>query len=195
MLVPRDDNPSIRTALSPLADLCATCAGRDIPATGSTIPTCRGADWHRDTTWFVGEGNGIGTVIDPRGIYWSSFTGNGLLYAADNRKNIVQTLSVELTSTGILRIPPLPAATARISCSRTRSTSVATTWVRSTSSTPATVTSAATMRSEPLSSASTWTLDADRDSLHQPVTIATDDSLAYVGDAATGKVIRYKRRP
>jgi hypothetical protein len=37
-------------------------------------------------------------------------------------------------------------------------------------------------------------LDVDRDSLHVPVTVAADDSLAYVGDRQLGKIIRYKRR-
>ncbi len=37
-------------------------------------------------------------------------------------------------------------------------------------------------------------LDLDRDSLHVPVAVSADDSLAYVADHLTGKVTSYKRR-
>jgi hypothetical protein len=194
VLVPRDDNPSIRTR-SHLWRIMRYLRGPRYPGNRFDDPYMPGADWHRDTTWFVGEGNGIGTVIDPRGIYWSSFTGNGLLYAADNRKNIVQTLSVELTSTGILRIPPLPGSDGSdlllenpldVSGDNLGSIYVVDTGNHHVNRYDALGTFVQRVD---------VALDADRDSLHQPVTIATDDSLAYVGDAATGKVIRYKRRP
>src|SRR4030067_632303 len=40
-----------------------------------------GANWHRDTTWVVEEGSGVGTVVDPRGLFWSD-AGSPALYVA-----------------------------------------------------------------------------------------------------------------
>ena len=46
-----------------------------------------GANWHRDTTYVVEEGSGLGTVVDPRGLYWTA----NALYASDfgKRNNFV----------------------------------------------------------------------------------------------------------
>jgi DNA-binding beta-propeller fold protein YncE len=49
-----------------------------------------GANWHRDTTFVVEEGSGIGTLEDPRGIFWSK-SGGDALYASDFGKNWIQS--------------------------------------------------------------------------------------------------------
>jgi hypothetical protein len=38
-------------------------------------------------------------------------------------------------------------------------------------------------------------LNSDGLPLLDPITVAVDDSVAYVGDRGRGQVIRYKRRP
>jgi hypothetical protein len=49
--------------------------------------------WGRDTAFVVGEGTGIGSTLDPRGLSWSPVTGAALFFA-DHGNNEVQKFDV-----------------------------------------------------------------------------------------------------
>jgi DNA-binding beta-propeller fold protein YncE len=148
-----------------------------------------GANWHVDTTWVVRDGSGTGTVQDPRGIFWGP-SGGGALYCADLGKNWVQTLSDLTSSTGLSRAdqadglslygpldvvadPPGFVYVADTGNQRVVRFDGAGGYVQ--------------------------TVNVERDAfqrpLVEPVTLAVDDSLVFVGDAGLAEVIRYKRRP
>ena len=57
---------------------------------GRPDPNIIGGDWHRDSSYIVFEGSGVGTIKDPRGLYW---THRGpALFVADLGKNWVQKM-------------------------------------------------------------------------------------------------------
>ncbi len=149
-----------------------------------------GANWHRDTTWVVEEGAGIGTVVDPRGLFWSG-AGGAALYVADYGKNWVQKIDVNASSSGFYQIDG----------GGTGATFNGPTDV--TVDLQGYVYVADTGNRRVLRYAPDGTfvqivnveLDAQSLPLQDPVAVAADDSLAYVGDAQLHKVIRYKRRP
>lgn len=148
-----------------------------------------GANWHRDTTWVAEEGSGIGTVVDPRGIFWSAAGGNAL-YVCDFGKNWVQKLDETQPSAGYYYLDgglsgqpfngPLDVAVdlaGYLYIADTGNLRV----VRYAPD-PAYVQEVNIGK------------DAQGQTLQDPVTVAADDSLVFVGDAALGKVIRYERR-
>jgi len=146
-----------------------------------------GCDWHRDTTWVAEEGSGIGTLIDPRGLFWSGSTGPAL-YAADFGKSVAQRLSVNLPSTGLYALDGADSGQPF-----TGPTDVAVDLAGFVY-----VLDAGTRRVVRHSPAGSFVQvvnfsGQDGDSLADPVSAAVNDSMVYVGDA-TGKVIRYKRR-
>ena len=59
---------------------------------GGTDPRMPGAKWHRDDTYSVEEGSGLGTINDPTGLDWSPFDG-GALFIADTGNNRAQRRS------------------------------------------------------------------------------------------------------
>jgi hypothetical protein len=59
-----------------------------------------GANWHRDSTWQVIEGSGIGSIQNPHRIDWMLTPNGSRLYVADFDKNWVQVLSDDQPSTG-----------------------------------------------------------------------------------------------
>ena len=59
-----------------------------------------GATWHRDTTWQVIEGSGVGSVQNPHRIDWMLTPNGSRLYASDFNKNWIQVLSDQQSSTG-----------------------------------------------------------------------------------------------
>ena len=148
-----------------------------------------GANWHRDTTWVVEEGSGVGTVVDPRGLFWSD-AGSPALYVADFGKNWVQKLSDQLRSTGFYFLDgglsglPLNGPT-EVTVDRQGFVYI---------------TDPGNRRVLRYSSAPDYVqrvdveLDAQGQPLGDPVAVAADDSLVYVADRALAKVIRYQRR-
>jgi len=58
---------------------------------GGGDPNMPGSNWHRDPTYTISEGSGLGTVLNPQGLDWSP-NGNGALYIADTANNRGQRL-------------------------------------------------------------------------------------------------------
>jgi hypothetical protein len=148
-----------------------------------------GANWHRDSTFVVEEGSGIGTVQNPFGLFWGQ-AGGRALYAVDAGKNWIQKLSDQQSSTGFFFLDGAQSgatfnAPEDVSVDARGYLYIADTGNRRVLRYSPDGTFVQKVNVE---------LDADRDSLHVPVTVAADDSLAYVGDRQLGKIIRYKRR-
>ncbi|HYM80728.1 MAG TPA: hypothetical protein VEY91_04855, partial [Candidatus Limnocylindria bacterium] len=148
-----------------------------------------GANWHRDSTYVVEEGSGVGTVQNPIGIHWSN-GGGPALYAADAGKNWVQKLSDQMSNTGFYFLDGgLSGATFSnpedVTVDRQGYLYIADTGNRRVVRYGPDGTYIQKLNVE---------RDAQGDSLRTPVTVAADDSVAYIGDRETGKVIRYKRR-
>jgi hypothetical protein len=64
---------------------------------GGGDPNMPGSNWHRDPSYEVEEGSGLGTVSDPRGIDWNP-TGGGALFIADAANNRAQRRSDPVNS-------------------------------------------------------------------------------------------------
>lgn len=155
-------------------------------------PFMPGTDrWIRDRAFVVEEGSGIGTLSDPRGIYWTgaNVPGGPALLAADFGKNWVQKLSDAVSSTGLFRIDADTATflngPADVAADRAGFIYLADTGNRRVLRYDQYGDFAQRVDVEP---------DAYGQTLLEPVAVAADDSLVYVGDRGAGKVIRYQRR-
>jgi sugar lactone lactonase YvrE len=156
---------------------------------GGSDPDMPGASWHRDRSYEVGQGTGIGSTLDPRHMYWDAFDGPAL-YFADTGNNDVQKYSDPSGSAvsykidvGEFNLPlqaPSDVALDRkgyvylVDAGRKR-----------------------VMRYDP-SGEFVQRVDVDpgidSTALVQPVAVAADDSLVYVADRGAGQVLRFKRR-
>jgi hypothetical protein len=148
-------------------------------------------DWVRDRTFEITEGSGVGTLLDPRGIYWAggSTPGGAGLFAADFGKNWVQKLSDAASSQGYYAVEDAQDTTLAgpldVSVDRKGFLYVADTG------------NSRVLRYDPYGAfvqKINIELDADGHSLVTPVSVAADDSLVYVADRAAGRVVRYRRR-
>ncbi len=147
-----------------------------------------GSSWHLDTTWVVNGGSGVGTVRDPRGIFWGPY-GGGAVYAADFGKNWVQKLSDLFPSTGFFAIDQ--AGSALVEPLDVTADPQGFIYLTDTGN-------QRVLRFDGTGGfvqSVNVELDAFGRSLLSPVTVAADDSLVFVGDAGLAEVIRYKRRP
>ncbi len=148
----------------------------------------------RDANFYVGDGQGVGIVFEPGDCFVRSSNGTPYLYIADTGKDLCQRLTIvdgnqgeSLPSLPIdgngsgapLQLPPdfgADAAGFMYAVDRGRPR---------------------VLRFGPLGEFERRVdieLDLDSDSLHVPVAVSADDSLAYVADRATGKVSSYKKR-
>jgi sugar lactone lactonase YvrE len=148
-----------------------------------------GANWHRDTTFVIEEGSGVGSVVDPRGLAWMDARGRAL-YVADRGKNWVQKLydqgfnqgyyQLDGVSSGTPFVDPLDVAVDRAG------------YVYALDAGNRRV-----LRYDPDQNF-IQRVDIEPDAsgrpLADPVAVAADDSLVYVGDPAHAQVVRYKRR-
>jgi len=148
----------------------------------------------KDTQFYVGDGQGLGIVFEPGDCFVRAQGGTLYLYVADTGKDLCQRLMVvdgnlgeSLPSLPVdgndsgapLLVPPDFVADAlgfmyAIDRGEGR-----------------------VLRFDPLGSFERRVdieLDLDADSLHVPVAVSADDSLAYVADRATGKITSYKKR-
>lgn len=156
----------------------------------ATDPYMPGTDrWIRDQNFIVEEGSGIGTLSDPRGLYWGNSVGGPGLFAADFGKNWVQKLSDAASSTGQYKID------ADSSSSLNGPVDVATDLAGYVY-----LTDTGNRRVLRYDAYGQFVqrvdveLDSQGQPLADPVALAADDTLVYVGDRATNKVIRYQRR-
>jgi hypothetical protein len=150
-------------------------------------------NFERDTQFYVGNGQGIGIVFEPGDCFVRARGGLLYLYVADTGKDICQRLEVRnnlgesLPSTSIdgnqtgrpLVLPPDMGAD---------------------DSGFMFVVDRGNRRVLRYDESGTFVqkvnveLDLDRDSLHVPVAVTVDDTLAYVADHMTGKITSYKKR-
>lgn len=147
--------------------------------------------WVRDKDFIVEEGSGIGTLSDPRGLYWSGSqaTGGQGLFAADFGKNWVQKLSDFSSSTGLFKIDADSSSSLNGPVDVTADLA-GFIYLTDTGNRRA-------LRFDPYGQFMQRVdveLDSDGRPLDTPVALAADDSLVYVGDRASNKVIRYQRR-
>lgn len=168
---------------------------RYLPVTAGSVPPdpyMPGTNrWVRDPNFIVEEGQGVGTIFDPRGIYWGGNdgpTGPGLL-VADLGKNWGQKLSDITSSTGIFKIDAGQdtglAAPEDVAADLKGFIYVCDTGNRRVLRYDSYGEFIQRVNVEP---------DADGLPLAEPVAVAADDSLIYVADRAANRVIRYQRR-
>ena len=62
-----------------------------------------GCNWHRDTTWTVVEGSGVGSVIDPHGLAWGPLASPSV-YVADTGKDWAQKITAEAPANGLFEM-------------------------------------------------------------------------------------------
>jgi len=148
-----------------------------------------GANWHRDTTWVIEEGSGVGTLVDPRGMYWSP-AGSGALYSTDFGNNPVQKLSDRLPNTGYYG---LDGAQSGLTFNGPTAVSVDLDGY-------VYVTDAGNRRVLRFGPDEDYIqrVDLEPDSagrpLDNPVAAAANDSVVYVADFGAGEVLRFQRR-
>ena len=161
---------------------------------GSVPPDPRmpGTDrWVRDQGFVVEEGSGLGTVTDPRGLYWAGagVPGGPALFAADFGKNWGQKLSDAVSSFGIFKIDIAQDTTLNgpqdVAADLQGFLYLADTGNQRVLRCDSYGEFVQRVNVEP---------DANGLALREPVAVAADDSLVYVGDRVAGRVIRYQRR-
>jgi hypothetical protein len=149
------------------------------------------SSWFRDSTWKVLDGSGLSSISDARGIF-IPHVGVDPIYVADRGNNAAKAISSVIDVLPILKVDGQetgasfnhPEAIAvdlagffyvvdRDNKRVLRYSSVPATFVQRVDADP----------------------NSDGLPLADPIGIAVDDSLAYVGDRGRGQIIRYKRRP
>ena len=165
---------------------------KNVGAGNGNDPYMPGTDrWVRDANYIVEEGSGLGTLSDPRGLYWISAQSPGGqgLFASDFGKNWVQKLSDAVSSTGLYKIDADSNSTINGPVDVTADLDG---FVYLTDTGNQRV-----LRYDPYGQF-VQRVDVERDAdampLLVPIAVAADDSLVYVGDRETNKVIRYQRR-
>jgi hypothetical protein len=155
-------------------------------------PYMPGTDrWVRDQNFIVEEGSGLGSLMDPRGLYWAGagVTGGPALFAADFGKNWVQKLSDAVSSLGIFKIDVAQDTSLNgpqdVAADLKGFLYLADTGNQRVLRCDSDGEFEQRVNVEP---------DANGLALREPVAVAADDSLVYVGDRAAGRVIRYQRR-
>jgi hypothetical protein len=163
---------------------------KPVPAGTAPDPNMPGAvGYRRDDTFEIEEGSGVGSVVDPRGLTWSAAAGHAL-YASDYGKNWVQKLydtglnqgyyALDGQQTGTPFQGPLDVAVDLRG------------YVYAVDGGNRRV-----VRYDPdqnFIQRVDIEPDASNRPLQQPVCLAADDSLVYVGDPQTAQVVRYRRR-
>ena len=145
--------------------------------------------WHRDTSWVVFDGTGASSVADPRGIYWSR-TGTNPLFIADRGNNQVKGVSTNQVGVSVVRVDG-QATGANLNHPESVTADLAGFFYMVDRD------NRRVLRYD-LSGEFTQRVDiepnADGLSLLDPISIAVDDSLAYVADLGRNQIIRYRRR-
>ena len=148
----------------------------------------------KDTNFFVDEGQGQGTVLDPGDIFVDPQQPVSSIYVADTGKDLAQRLTYVANNKG----NPLPSLALDGLQTGTPFSQPA----DAVADAPGFIYVADTGHHRILRYDDSGLfiqrvdieLDLDADSLHVPVAVTCDDSLVYVADHATGKIASYKRR-
>jgi len=149
-----------------------------------------GAAWHRDTTWFVEEGAGTGFLDGVRGIHWRSTPAGSGLFASEVDNNRAQKLYDDLTSTGYFQITEDGVGDRIVTPLDVYADELGSVYVADTGN-------RRVLRFDANGNFIQRVdvdLDAQSQALENPVTVAADSLVTFVGDRARGKVIRYRRR-
>jgi hypothetical protein len=161
---------------------------------GQPDPNMPGSNWHRDPSFAVQQGTGLGTVVEPRGMDWSPTSGPAL-FVADFGKNWAQKMqdgNVDLGLSAYYRDGDLEGAPQM--------------------SSPTDVVVDAdgffyavdegnqrVLRYSDTDRAFVQIVNVENNAsglpLQRPVAVAADKDLVYVADRDAGEVIRYRRRP
>jgi hypothetical protein len=148
------------------------------------------SSWHRDTSWVVFDGTGASSVSDPRGIYWSAY-GVNPLFIADRLNNQVKGVSTNEVGVSIVRVDG-QATGANMDHPESVTADLAGFFYMVDRD------NRRVLRYD-LSGNYIQRVDVELNSdalpLLDPVSIAVDDSLAYVADRGRGEIVRYRRRP
>jgi len=146
--------------------------------------------WHRDTTWVVFDGTGASSVSDPRGIYLSRI-GTNPLFIADRGNNQVKAVFSNEIGVSIVRVDGAASGANFDNPESVTADQAGFFYVVDRG--------ARRVLRYSLSGDYTQRVDvepnADGQPLLDPVSVAVDDSLAYVADRGRGQIIRYRRRP
>jgi DNA-binding beta-propeller fold protein YncE len=147
--------------------------------------------WYRDSTWKLLDGSGLSSVADPRGIFIPHL-GVDPIYVADRGNNAAKSISTQIDELPLLKVDGQETG-ASFSNPEGIAVDLAGFFyvvdrgnkrVLRYSSVPATFVQRVDVEA-----------NADGLPLADPIGIAVDDSLAYIGDRGRGEIIRYKRRP
>jgi hypothetical protein len=147
--------------------------------------------WVRDAGWQVEDGSGLGTLTDPRGLYWAgaAVAGGPALFAADRGKGWVQKLSDNQPSSGVFLLDSGEGQALTgpfdVTVDRAGFIYVADRGGRRALRYAPDGTFVQRVDVEP---------DTDQMPLADPAALAADDSLVYVADRVRGRVVRYERR-
>ena len=161
---------------------------------GGSDPNMPGSNWHRDQTFEILQGTGVGTVVDPRGMDWTSTSGPAL-FVADFGKNWVQKMpdgNVDLGPAAyyrdgdVLNAPQLSGAT-DVYADTDGFFYVVDEGNRRVLRYSDTVRSFVQVVNVEN--------NATGQPLLRPVAVAADEDLVYVADHDAGEIIRYRRRP
>jgi hypothetical protein len=147
--------------------------------------------WYRDTTWKILDGSGASSIADARGIFIGR-SGINPIYIADRGNNAAKSVSTQIDNLPFLKVDGAetgasfnhPEAIAADQAGFFYVVDRDNKRVLRYSVNPATFVQRVDV--EP---------NSDGLPLLDPVGIAVDDSLAYIGDRGRGEIIRYKRRP
>jgi hypothetical protein len=148
-----------------------------------------GAAWHRDTTWVLEDGSGSSSVSDPRGIYFARGSAPSL-FIADRGNDRVKQLSVMVTDRGLLQVDGQTTG-ANFNAPEDVCADLAQHFYLVDRSNRRVL--RYRFDGEFIQRLDVEA-DADGQPLLDPVSVAADDTLAYVADRARAKVVRYKRR-
>ena len=147
------------------------------------------SSWHRDTSWVVLDGTGASSIEDPRGIYWSR-RGTNPLFIADRLNNQVKGVSTNEIGVSIVRVDGQQTG-GNLNHPQSVSADLAGFFYIVDRD------NRRVLRYD-LSGEYIQRVDvegnADALPLLDPVSVAVDDSLAYVADRGRAQVIRYRRR-
>jgi hypothetical protein len=161
------------------------------PVTG----TANGA-WHRDDDYELRQGTGVGSVIEARGMQWSAFTGPALFVAdlGNFRVQKARDGNVALPLGDYYHTPDIPDGPQLFEPLDVAVDDNGFFYV-------ADATGAQVLRYDNSGPSYVQRVDLELDQsmtppipLLRPVTVGADEEYAYVGDAGTNRIVRYRRR-